>query len=84
MTRSSEAIGVGLRALLAAIKASPIVVRVSALDWARVRKSPDVDAFVLAWIASHVRRSLAPRNLSYDSAPSVQVLNPSNNQILRK
>jgi hypothetical protein len=23
--------------------------------WASVRKSPDVDAYVLAWIASHVR-----------------------------
>jgi hypothetical protein len=24
-------------------------------DWASVRRSPDVDAYVLAWIASHVR-----------------------------
>jgi hypothetical protein len=56
MTKRSEAISGGLRAILAAIKASPIVARVSArLDWASVRKSPDVDAFVLAWIAGHVR-----------------------------
>jgi hypothetical protein len=26
-----------------------------ARDWASVRKSPDVDAYVLAWIASQVR-----------------------------
>jgi hypothetical protein len=26
-----------------------------ARDWATVRKSPDVDAYVLAWIASQVR-----------------------------
>jgi hypothetical protein len=24
-------------------------------QWARIRNSPEVDAFVLAWIASHVR-----------------------------
>lgn len=24
-------------------------------DWERVRHSPDVDGFILAWIASHVR-----------------------------
>jgi len=51
--------GADLHALLAAIKRSPITARLSARlfdarDWARVRKSPDVDAFVLAWIASHV------------------------------
>ena len=27
----------------------------TASEWARIRKSPEVDAFVLAWIASHVR-----------------------------
>jgi hypothetical protein len=52
-----------LRALVAAIKNSPIFVRlgarvlsvrVSASEWARIRNSPEVDAFVLAWIASHV------------------------------
>jgi hypothetical protein len=49
-----------LRALIAAIKSSPIVVRLgarllSAAEWARIRNSPEVDAYVLAWIASHVR-----------------------------
>ena len=52
--------GAPLYALIAAIKRSPIVVRLSerlllARDWATVRKSADVDAYVLAWIASHVR-----------------------------
>ena len=56
-----------LPALLAAIKNSPITVRRTAgrlltRSWASVRNSPDVDAFVLAWIASHVRsRSRPPR-----------------------
>jgi hypothetical protein len=50
----------GLRALVAAIKNSPIIVRLgarllSASEWARIRNSPEVDAYVLAWIASHVR-----------------------------
>ncbi len=50
----------GLRALIAAVKRSPIIVRLgarllSASEWARIRNSPEVDAFVLAWIASHVR-----------------------------
>ena len=54
--------GTGLYALLAAIRNSPIVVRMGgrlaqARDWARIRRSPEVDAYVLAWIASH-----APRN----------------------
>jgi hypothetical protein len=59
--------GADLHALLAAIKRSPIVARLStrlfdAREWARVRRSPDVDAFVLAWIASHVPdRSRRPR-----------------------
>jgi hypothetical protein len=58
--------GAPLYALIAAIKRSPIVVRLSerlllARDWASVRKSPDVDAYVLAWIASHVRGSRRPR-----------------------
>jgi hypothetical protein len=52
-----------LRALLAAIKKSPIVARLTARlwlgrDWATVRRSPDVDAYVLAWIASHARRPM--------------------------
>jgi hypothetical protein len=59
--------GAGLPALLAAIKNSPILVRravqlILAREWASVRNSPDVDAFVLAWIASHVHsRSQLPR-----------------------
>ena len=63
-----------LYALIAAIKQSPIVVRLNerlllARDWASVSKSPDVDAYVLAWIASHVpdtqrlSRTLMPRAL---------------------
>jgi hypothetical protein len=48
-----------LRALIAAISRSPIVVSLgrrmlTASEWARIRNSPEVDAFVLAWIASHV------------------------------
>jgi hypothetical protein len=50
----------GLRALLTAIKRSPIIARLTAplfvgRDWLSVRRSGDVDAYVLAWIASHVR-----------------------------
>jgi hypothetical protein len=68
--------GTDLKALLAAIQRSPIVVRFASqlsqvrdqlsqvrdwaswqkVPWANVRRSPDVDAYVLAWIASHVRR----------------------------
>ena len=46
-----------LESLRAAIARSPIVVRAApaAADWATIRQSPDVDAFILAWIASHVR-----------------------------
>jgi hypothetical protein len=60
--------GADLRALLAAIKRSPIVARIAARlsparDWSSVRNSPDVDAYVLAWIASHVRGPRrVPRN----------------------
>jgi hypothetical protein len=57
-----RSVAAGLQALLAAVKASPIFVwprlrlsTVSFADWATVRKSGDVDAYVLAWIASHVR-----------------------------
>ena len=57
--------GAPLYALIAAIKQSPIVVRLSerlllARSWASVRKSADVDAYVLAWIASHVRGAQRP------------------------
>jgi hypothetical protein len=54
-----------LHALVAAIKGSPIIARLrffGARHWARIRRSPDVDAFVLEWIASHVRdRPRPPR-----------------------
>jgi hypothetical protein len=57
--------GTTLRRLRAAVRGSPITVRfvgriLYTRDWASMRKSPHVDAFVLAWIASHVR---APRNV---------------------
>jgi hypothetical protein len=57
--------GARLSALLAAIRRSPIVLRVTerlllARAWADVRKSPNVDAYVLAWIASHVRGPRRP------------------------
>ena len=57
--------GAPLYAVIAAIKRSPIVVRLSegqllARDWASVRKSSDVDAYVLAWIASHVPDTRRP------------------------
>ena len=62
----------GLLALVAAVRGSPIVVRSivtssAALmaEWAAVRKSNHADAFVLAWIASHVRGAKrAPRVLN--------------------
>jgi hypothetical protein len=49
-----------LAALQAAVAASPILVPVTRTpedffpDWQAARKSADVDALVLAWIASHV------------------------------
>ncbi|MFL5104267.1 MAG: hypothetical protein ACJ8E5_27025 [Xanthobacteraceae bacterium] len=72
--------GTGLKALVAAIQRSPIVVRFASqfsqvrdwasrdwaswqkMPWASVRRSPDVDAYVLAWIASHVRARRQPRS----------------------
>jgi hypothetical protein len=64
MTGSEPQVGGRLYALVAAIRNSPIVVRFAARwsprDWARVRNSPEVDAFVLAWIASHVRGTRRP------------------------
>jgi hypothetical protein len=58
--RRKSSAGGNLHALLAVVKRSPIIARIAARllpapDWARVRQSPDVDAYVLAWIASHVR-----------------------------
>ena len=32
------------------------------MPWACVRRSPDVDGYVLAWIASHVRTRRQPRS----------------------
>jgi hypothetical protein len=81
-TGSGLSTGTGLKALLAAIQRSPIVVRFASqlsqvrdqlsqvrdwaswqkVPWARVRRSPDVDAYVLAWIASHVRARRQPRS----------------------
>jgi hypothetical protein len=64
MTGSEPQVGGRLYALVAAIRNSPIVLRLAAgwlpRDWARVRNSPEVDAFVLAWIASHVRGARRP------------------------
>ena len=55
---------VTLQALIAAVNSSPVVVRLSRLritpsEWGRIRNSSEVDAFVLAWIASHVPASHA-------------------------
>jgi hypothetical protein len=81
-TGSGLSTGTGLKALLAAIQRSPIVVRFASqlsqvrdqlsqvrdwaswqkVPWANVRRSPDVDAYVLAWIASHVRARRQPRS----------------------
>jgi hypothetical protein len=68
MTSPTRAFRPGVRALIMAIKRSPIVARLSlrllqAREWARVRHSPEVDAYVLAWIASHARRS--PRRRTF-------------------
>ncbi len=62
MTTSPERPVADLKALLVAVKASAIIAwprrRSPAAPfggWATVRRSGDVDAYVLAWIASHVR-----------------------------
>ncbi len=44
-----------MKAKSAIIAANPKQRLLLARDWATVRKSPDVDAYVLAWIASQVR-----------------------------
>jgi hypothetical protein len=49
-----------VQALIEAIKRSPIIMQLRTRlrplpNWALIRKSPDVDAVVLAWIAGHVR-----------------------------
>jgi hypothetical protein len=51
-----------LHALLALIAGSPIrsapaPTEALLADWDKARKSADVDALILAWIASHVRGS---------------------------
>ena len=81
-TGSRLSTGTALKALLAAVQRSPIVVRFASqlsqvrdqlsqvrdwaswqkMPWASVRRSPDVDAYVLAWIASHVRTRRQPRS----------------------
>ena len=58
-----------LYALLAAIRRSPIVLRLAervllAREWASVRKSPEVDAYVLAWIAASNAYKRAPADSS--------------------
>jgi hypothetical protein len=70
MTLRSEPVAdVGLQALLAAIRRSPIVWRplvrsvLTAVEWSRLRKSAHADAFVLAWIASHVGGGRRSRTL---------------------
>jgi hypothetical protein len=40
-----------------------------ARDWASVRRSPDVDAYVLAWIASQVRFPFATIEVQRLSGP---------------
>ena len=47
-------------ALRAAIVNSPIMLRQQTLearlaDWQNTRKAPDIDAVILAWLASHTR-----------------------------
>jgi len=49
-----------LESIVTTIAKSPIVVapvepKFVLSDWERVRHTPDVDGFILAWIASHVR-----------------------------
>jgi len=65
---SKRSCGAALHRLLAAVRNSPIAVRLVGRilytsDWASMRNSPHVDAFVLAWIASHVpaRRDMPRR-----------------------
>jgi len=50
--------------LKTAIAHSPIVLRRLTLearlaDWQNTRRAPDVDAVILAWLASHARRGRA-------------------------
>jgi hypothetical protein len=58
---SKRPVAADLHALLALVAGSPIVAEPapspSFCDWEKERKSPDVDALILAWIASHVPAS---------------------------
>jgi hypothetical protein len=67
-TSPKRSVAAGLQALLAAVKAPPILVwprlrlpGISFGEWARLRKSGDADAYVLAWIASHARGNSSRR-----------------------
>lgn len=58
----------GLRALLAAVRNSPIIVHpvfrmplMPVPTWASVRKSGNADAYVLAWLASEGRKGRRSR-----------------------
>ena len=67
-TEATDIESAGLEAIVTAIAESPIMVlpvepKLALSDWERVRHSPDVDGFILAWIASHVRPR-HPRTLS--------------------
>jgi hypothetical protein len=58
MMKSCRQAAVDLQSLRAAIGRSAILVGSCTLDaqladWERTRRSPDVDAVVLAWIAGH-------------------------------
>jgi len=58
---ASQAAAAGLRAILGLVASSTIVLEATAprpgrefSDWDAERRSADVDALILAWIASHV------------------------------
>ena len=58
--QSGELEAADLESIVTTIAKSPIVVapvepKFVLSDWERVRRSPDADGFILAWIASHVR-----------------------------
>ncbi len=62
ISSSERATAADLPSLAAAIAGSPIVVpfvgpatELVFADWQSVRRSENVDALILAWIASHVR-----------------------------
>jgi hypothetical protein len=67
MTWSERRGGSLLRALMtmianSAILVRPLLVPAPLAGWTAVRRSGNADAFVLAWIAGHVRHSVsAPR-----------------------